>query len=337
MGISRLDYCRFLISAQTNYTMTHFADHSDGESHDAVRRFLIGDKLTRRIVWEHVKDEIEECPNGFLVFDDFVLNKNHSRNIDLVRKQYSGNAHGLINGIGMVNCLYVNPNTNQYWIVDYRIYDRANDGKTKITHAREMLISAVADKCLAFTGVLFDSWYATKELMLLVESLKKHYYCALKSNRQVDDSGGQHPYTNVNKLNWSDDELDYGKIIKIKGFPKNHKVKLFWVEASESRTDWVVTNDLSQNSTQAVQKVCALRWKIEQFHREIKQVTGIEKCQARVARIQRNHIACAVLAWSFLKSIARKTRTTIYGVKRSMLSNYLREELRSPSVRMRFT
>jgi len=206
----------------------------------------------------------------------------------------------------MVNCLYVNPNTNQYWIVDYRIYDLANDGKTKITHAREMLISAVADKCLAFTGVLFDTWYASKELMLLLESLKKHYCCALKSNRQVDDSGGQRPYTNVSELTWSDDELEHGKIIKIKGFPKNHKVKLFWVEVSENRADWV-------------------------------QVTGIEKCQACVARIQRNHIACAVLVWSFLKSIARKTHTTIYEIKRSMLSNYLRKELRSPSVRMKFT
>jgi len=330
-----LDYCQFLISAQENYTMTHFADHYDGESHDAVRRFLVGDKLTGRIVWEHVKDEIEECPNGFLVFDDSILDKNHSRNIELVRKQYSGNAHGLINGIGMINCVYVNPDTKQYWIVDYRIYDPTNDGKNKLTHVREMLISAVADKCLKFTGVLFDSWYTSKELLLLVESLKKYYCCPLKSNRKVDDSGGQHPYTSVNELNWNADELEYGKIIKIKEFPKNHKVKLFWVEVSENRTDWVVTNDLSQNSTQAVQEVCALRWKIEQFHREIKQVTGIEKCQACAARIQRNHIACAVLVWSFLKSVARKTRTTIYKVK--MLSNYLRKELRSPSVRMRFT
>jgi len=126
----------------------------------------------------------------------------------------------------------------------------------------------------------------------------------------------------VNELTWSDDELEHGKTIKIKGFPKNHKVKLFWVEVSENHTDWVVTNDLSQNSTQAVQKACALRWKIKQFHREIKQVTGIEKCQACVARIQRNHIAYAVLVWSFLKSIARKTHTTIYKIKRSMLSNY---------------
>jgi hypothetical protein len=40
-----------------------------------------------------------------------------------VRLQFSGNAHGLIKGIGLVNCLYVNPETGQYWVIDYRIYD----------------------------------------------------------------------------------------------------------------------------------------------------------------------------------------------------------------------
>ena len=45
-----------------------------------------------------------------------------------------------------------------------------------------------------------------------------------------------------------------------------------------------------QGSTTAVKTVCALRWKIEQFHRELKQLTGIESCQCRRAQIQRNHI-----------------------------------------------
>jgi len=37
-----------------------------------------------------------------------------------------------------------------------------------------------------------------------------------------------------------------------------------------------VTNDLSQASTDAVQDVCGIRWKIEEFHRELKQLTGAE-------------------------------------------------------------
>ena len=44
------------------------------------------------------------------------------------------------------------------------------------------------------------------------------------------------------------------------------------------------------------QQVCKIRWKIEEFHREIKQLTGIESCQCRKARLQRNHIAPRVIS-----------------------------------------
>ncbi|HAU1599276.1 TPA: transposase [Legionella pneumophila] len=39
--------------------------------------------------------------------------------------------------------------------------------------------------------------------------------------------------------------------------------------------------------------ICAIRWFVEQFHREVKQLTGIDKCQYRKQRIQRNqHCLC---------------------------------------------
>jgi len=72
-----------------------------------------------------------------------------------------------------------------------------------------------------------------------------------------------------------------------------------------------------------VQQVCKIRWKIEEFNRELKQLTGIESCQCRKARIQRNHIACAILVWLRLKDIAYKTGQTIYQIKYRLLSDYL--------------
>jgi len=126
------------------------------------------------------------------------------------------------------------------------------------------------------------------------------------------------------------------KIIKIKVFLKEDKVKLFRVAASENRTAPVVANDLTQNSTQDVQNACALRWKIEQFHRDLKQLSEVGKWQCRKAGIQRDHIACAVLVWVRLAAIATKACTTVYRIKHKMLSEYLRKELRSPFVRMRF-
>jgi len=140
-----------------------------------------------------------------VVFDDTVLDKNASCAIELVRRQYSGNAKAIIKGIGVVSCVYVNPLLDQFWLIDYRIYDPEGDGKSKLDHVREMVSNLVHQKQLAFYAVLMDTWYAAKELMLFIESLQKIYYCPLKDNRQVDDSGGERPYCRADSLAWSDE------------------------------------------------------------------------------------------------------------------------------------
>lgn len=121
-----------------------------------------------------------------------------------------------------------------------------------------------------------------------------------------------------------------------KGFPGKHKVKLFRVVLSTKRTHYVVTNDMAQDNTQAAQEVCGFRWKVEQFHRKIKQLTGLEGCQCRKARIVRNHIACAILVWVRLKQVADATKQTVYRLKHGLLSDYLRQQLKSPAILMTF-
>lgn len=312
--MTRLDYCQYLLVSQSNYTLTNFAAHSDKFSHDQLNRYLRGTRITPRLIWENVASQVQPTMRGYLVFDDTVLDKNYSFAIELVRRQYSGNAHGIIKGIDVVTCIYVNPQVDEFWLLDYRIYDPEGDGKSKLDHVSERLVHTVYQKQLPFQAVLMDTWYATKDLMLLMESLDKKYYCPLKDNRQVDDSEG--------------------KILKIKGFPKNHRVSCFRVAVSTHRTDFIVTNDGTQNSTAAVQPVCGCRWKIEQLHREGKPVTGLEACQCRKARIQRNHIGCALLVWVNLKRIAAKTGQTIYQLKHGLLDDYLCQQLKCPSLIM---
>ncbi len=43
-----------------------------------------------------------QVPDGYLVFDDTVAAKNYSRQMGVVRRQWSGNAHRVIKGIGIV-------------------------------------------------------------------------------------------------------------------------------------------------------------------------------------------------------------------------------------------
>jgi hypothetical protein len=334
--VSRLDYCQYLLVSQINYTLTNFAEHSEKFSHDALNRYLKGEKLSPKLTWENVQHQVVQTQKGFVVFDDTVADKNFSHAIELVRRQYSGNAHAVIKGIGIVTCVYVNPELDQFWIIDFRIYDPDGDGKTKLDHVQDMLLNCVHQKNLQFWAVLMDSWYAAKEIMLSIEKHRKIYYCPLKDNRQVDDSGGSQSYRRVDGLEWTEAEKLHGKLIKIKGFPGHHKVKLFRVVLSTKRTDYVVTNDMAQDDTQAVQEVCSFRWKVEQFHRETKQVTGLEGCQCRKARIVRNHIACAILVWIRLKQVANETKQTVYHLKHELLSDYLRQQLKSPAIQMTF-
>ncbi len=332
--VTRLDYCQFLLVSQTNYTLTYFAEHRPGFSHDAVKRYLEEEKLTARMVWENGRTQVVSSVGGWLAFDDTVLDHNTSFQIELVRRQYSGNAHGVIKGIGVVTCVYINPELDQFWIIDYRIYDPDRDGKRKLDHVRELLDNALYDKGLPLRGVLMDSWYAERKLMLHIEHLKKVYYCPLKDNRHVDDSGGVRGYQRVDSLSWTESEVQQGKTLHIKDFPKGHPVNLFRLVLSTKRTDYIATNDFAQASTQTTQEVCGLRWKIEQFHRETKQTTGIEGCQCRLARIQRNHIACAILVWVRLKHLAEQSASTIYQLKQGLLDDYMRTQLRSPALKM---
>jgi len=332
--VTRLDYCQYLLVSQINYTLTNFADHCEQFSHDAINRYLHGERITPRLIWENVRGQVVPTPRGYVLFDDTVLDKNYSFAIELVRAQYSGNAKAVIKGIGVVTCVYVHPDTDQFWLIDYRIYDPEGDGKSKLDHVREMLTNVVYQKQLTVQAVLMDTWYATKDFMLFIESLSKIYYCPLKDNRQVDDSGSQQPYRRVDTLAWNAQDLAHGKRIKIKGFPKDHKVHLFRVEVSTHRTDFVVTNHLTQDSTEATQEACGFRWKIEQLHREGKQVTGLERCQCRKARTQRNHIGCAFLVWVRLKELATQTGRTIYQLKHGLLDDYLVQQLKKPSLKM---
>jgi hypothetical protein len=56
-------------------------------------------------------------------------------------------------------------------------------------------------------------------------------------------------------MEWKELEIEQGKVIKIKGFPRDKKVKLFRVIVSANRTEYVVRNDLNHNSITARKRV----------------------------------------------------------------------------------
>ena len=331
MKVTAQLYGQFLVSSQVNYTGTYLADHLDGLTHDNVGYFLKTSHFTPRQLWQQVRPQVVLSARGYVLFDDTVLDKHHSRRIELVRRQYSGNAHGVIAGIGLVNCVYVNPDTDQFWLIDYRLFAPDVDGKTKLDHVADML-GQLAPRGIAYRTVLMDSWYATTALFKWLLAAGKTFYCPLKSNRLVDDSGDQQPYQPVGCLCWSNEEVAQGKTLKVKGMPKDCKLKLFRVLVSTHRTDYLVTNEAEPRDTAAAEQESSVRWTIEQFHRELKQLTGVQACQCRLARSQRNHIALAVRAWTRLKQAAYQTQKTVYQLKQGFLDAYMRHEMLQPTL-----
>ena len=93
-----------------------------------------------------------------------------------------------------------------------------------------------------------------------------------------------------------------------------------------------ITNRLELDDTEEAKIALAYRWKIEQYHRELKQLTGIERCQARKGRAQRNHISYSILAWMHLWEQAKERATTVYQVKERLLADYLKHQLMSPTI-----
>ena len=324
-------YGQFLLSSQINYTCTYLAEHFEPLTHDNVQYFLRSSHFSPRHIWQRIKKEITLSPRGYIIFDDTVLDKSHSHKIELVRRQYSGNAHGLVKGIGVVNCVYYNPDTDQYWLVDYRIFAPEHDGKTKIEHVTEMLES-LKRRNISYLYLLMDSWYATNDLFKYAVKEQKLFYCPIKSNRKVDDSGGKQPYKQVFDTPFTNEEVKCGKVVKVFKMQMDTYFKLFRVLVSTTRTDYLITNDLAQNSTAAAEKESSIRWKVEQLHREEKQLTGIENCQCRLQRSQRNHIAIASLVWLTFKKVAYQTQKTVYNLKKSLLDEYMVQQLNQSTI-----
>ena len=129
--ITKKTYIEYLLSTPINYTCSNLSEHLENVSHDTVTDFLQNSKFRPRDLWDLVKDRIDDSEDAFLLVDDSVQNKQHSHVIETVKLQYSGNVHGLVKGIGLVNLVHTNGFEGDFNAIDYRVYDPDSDDKTK--------------------------------------------------------------------------------------------------------------------------------------------------------------------------------------------------------------
>lgn len=313
-------YTDFLIANQNRYSGVELSRVSPvkGMQHDSVSRWLKSSVFTPSDLWQEVQSLVS-VSTGYLVCDDSTLDKSYSKKNELVKLQYSGNAHGLIKGINLVNLLWTNG--QEYIPVDYRIYQKENDDKTKNDHFRDMLKRAKQRQFLPLY-VLMDSWYSSVEnLKYIHKTCNWQWITNLKSNRQVSVEKG-------NYVSIADLPLAEKQVRKVWLKEYGYVLVCLIVDQDGGKT-YLSTSDLSLTNYDNFINHFQHRWAVEEFHRGIKQTTGIEKCYSIKAVSQKTHIFAAFMAFIKLEKKRKKEKISWYEQKamigRSSVSIYLQE------------
>lgn len=309
-------YTNFLISNQNRYSGVELSKDVPSLSHDHITRWLSHGTYAPNDLWKYAQPLVSP-ETGYLVGDDSLLSKKFSRENELAKLQCGGNAHGLVNGICIVNLLWTNG--TEYVPVDYRIYDKENDDKTKNDHFQDMLKRAKKRGFKPYY-VLMDSWYSSVEnLKLITKELSWNFICSLKFNRKVCVAKGL--YISVSDLPLADKQVrkvwlkEYGYVLACKLVDKDGGIT------------YLATSDLHLTHYEAYRNHFNRRWIIEEFHRGIKQTTGIEKCYATRASSQKTHIFASFIAFVKLETTRIRERISWYEQKamigRAATTSYL--------------
>jgi putative transposase len=282
-----LDYINFLISASNIYSCTEAArcypSTTDSPSHDCFTRLLQKQPSDTEPLWNEVRKFITP-KKGCLIVDDTTLDKPYSEKIGFVRYQWSGKHHRSVKGIGLVTLLWTDG--NKIIPVDFRIYDIDEDEKTKNDHFRDMLDKA-KERGFEPKYVMFDIWYASIKNLKAIKKKQWHFLTRLKSNRLVNpDNTKNIPLETI-------DIPPQGIVVHLKGYDF---VKVFRIVSKNEDTQYWATDVLDMDESER-EDLGNESWKIEEYHRGIKQFCGVEKCQARKKESQRAHVMLSLRAF----------------------------------------
>jgi hypothetical protein len=227
--------------------------------------------------------------------DDSVLDKAYSQKMAFVSHFWSGKHHRTVKGINLIT-LYYTDTTGQHYPVNYRVYDK-EEGKSKNDYFLDMLTEVLAWglKPAFVTG---DSWYSGVKNLKAVKNHSLNSLFALKSNRRVSIEKGQ--WIQVQKL----DIPEQGLEVWLRGIGR---VKVFRRQLKDELRHYAVyltdATQLSSFDKTAFEKQHDQHWKIEQYHRAIKQVCNIERFQVRSKRPILNHIFAAIMGYVHLQQL----------------------------------
>jgi putative transposase len=315
------DYIHFLVATPKIATCTEAArvqpEQPKAPAHDAFTRLLHRLEPDPDSLWREVRPFVS-LQGGILMVDDSVLDKLYARHMGLVGRFWSGKHRRVVRGINLVSLLW--SDGDALWPCDYRLVDPA-DGKavTKNDFFRGMLAVA-KQRGFEPRYVTFDIWYSGKDNLKAVAANGWHFLTQVRCNRRVNlDRQGNRA---ISELPISAS----GTVVHLEGFGL---VKAFRIVATNGDTEYWITNDLRMGELTR-QEVAEMAWGIEDYHRGLKQFCGVERCQMRHARAQRNHIGLAIRTFLRLEYHRFSTGVCWFQAKFDIIRDSVRRYLSLP-------
>jgi len=315
------DYINFIIATPRIVTATEASscqpESRNAPSHDAFTRLLQRLEPDPETLWTEAQTQID-LNTGILVLDDSTLEKPYSPFNALLYRHWSGKQKAVVEGINLITLLWTDG--VRCVPVDYRVFDKDRDGKTKNDHFAEMLLKA-SERGFNPELVCFDSWYASVENLKLVRALGWHFLTRLKSNRQIRVCQGKLQTVSEAGLCGGN-----GTLVWLKGFGE---IKVFRVRATDGTSEYWATS-LIRMSEPEREKFALSAWRIEMYHRGLKQQCLIERAQCRRLRPALNHIGLCIRAFVRLESHCYREKLSWMEAKTEIIREAVRAYLSNP-------
>jgi hypothetical protein len=323
-------YSDYLLSSFGATTATGLSRLLNGAvSHDQVTRFLSEKVKASSDLWRVVKPLVRqiESDEGVLLFDDSIEEKPYTDENEIICWHYDHSKGRNVKGINFLTTLYHSQGISLpvafHLMAKTESYLDKKSGKrkrrsptTKNDHYRQMLQICVRNG-VRFRYVLNDSWYASADNMMLIRhALQRHFIMALKSNRKVALSAQdkrQGRYQTVSTL-----ALPEGTVCEVYlesvDFPLLLTRQLFTNEDGSTGILYLVTSDLTLDAGQLT-TIYQTRWKVEEYHRSLKQNASLDKSPTRTVTTQTNHFFAALCTFVKLEWLRTQTKLNHYALK----------------------
>lgn len=315
------DYINFIIATPRDVTATEAErvqpESTNAPKHDAFTRLLQRLEPDAETLWHEARTQID-LNKGILILDDSTLEKPYSQFNALVYRHWSGKQKEVVKGINLLTLLW--SDGVRCVPVDYRVFDKDRDRKTKNDHFAEMLLEAY-ERGFNPALVCFDSWYASAENLKLCRALGWHFLTRLKENRQIRVRQGSLQAVSEAGLCGGD-----GTICWLKGFGQ---IKVFRVRVTDGTSQYWATS-LDRMTEKEREKQAKAVWRIEMYHRALKQQCLIERAQCRRHRPVLNHIGLCIRAFVRIESHCYRETISWIEAKTSIIREAVRAYLANP-------